>query len=74
MKKIISTLAALSIICGSLGTAAPAFAETVLTATASTQTEDFDLDGAHSLSEADGITCYGYNSFAVITKGDKEDI
>ncbi|SFW27387.1 leucine-rich repeat protein [Ruminococcus flavefaciens] len=74
MKKIISTLAALSFICGSLGTAAPAFAETVLTATASTQTEDFDLDGAHSLSEADGITYYVYNSFAVITKVDKEDI
>jgi len=74
MKKIISTLAALSIICGSLGTAAPAFAETVLTATASIQTEDFDLDGAHSLSEADGITYYVYNSFAVITKVDKEDI
>lgn len=74
MKKIISTLAALSIICGSLGTAAPAFAETVLTATASTQTEDFDLDGAHSLSEADGITYNVYSKFATIAKVDKEDI
>ena len=74
MKKIISTLAALSIICGSLGTAAPAFAETVLTATASISTEEFDFSEGHSLSEADGITYYVYNSFAVITKVDKEDI
>jgi len=74
MKKIISTLAALSIICGSLGTAAPAFAETVLTVTASISTEEFDFSEGHSLSEADGITYYVYNSFAVITKVDKEDI
>ena len=74
MKKIISTLAALSILCGSVCTAAPVFAESVLTPTQSAVTSEYDLDGAHSLSEADGITYYVYNSFAVITKVDKEDI
>jgi|GEM_PF-1790811 hypothetical protein len=74
MKKIISTLAALSIICGSIGTAAPAFAETVLTETASISAEEFDLDGGHSTAEADGITYNVYNKFATIAKVDKEDI
>lgn len=74
MKKIISTLAALSIICGSIGTAAPAFAETVLTETASISTEEFDLDGGHSTAEADGITYNVYTKFATIAKVDKEDI
>lgn len=74
MKKIISTLAALSIICGSLGTAAPAFAETVLTPTQSAVTSEYDLDEGHKIVEDDGITYYVYNSFAVITKVDKEDI
>ena len=74
MKKIISTLAALSIICGSIGTAAPAFAETVLTEPASISTEEFDLDGVHSTAEADGITYNVYTKFATIAKVDKEDI
>ncbi|WP_303805062.1 leucine-rich repeat protein [Ruminococcus flavefaciens] len=74
MKKIISTLAALSIICGSLGTAAPAFAESVLTPTQSAVTSEYDLDEGHKIVEDDGFEYLVYDKFVLITRVNKEDI
>ncbi|MBP5378606.1 MAG: leucine-rich repeat protein, partial [Ruminococcus sp.] len=76
MKKIISTLAALSVICGSFCTVMPvAAADTDTVAVAESEnTKEFDLDKFHSSSEADGIVYNVYSDFAVVTRVKDEDI
>lgn len=75
MKKIISALAALSIICGSVCAAVPvAAADTTAAVTESTGAKEYDLEGSHTSSEADGITYNVYSDFAVVTKVSSEDI
>ncbi|MCR4639392.1 leucine-rich repeat protein [Ruminococcus sp.] len=74
MKKIISTLAALSILCGSVCTAAPVFAESVLTPTQSAVTSEYDLDEGHKIVKEDDFEYLVYDKFVLITRVNKEDI
>ena len=77
MKKIISALAALSVICGSFCAAMPVTAadNIVLGADIEEAAESdhnivngYDLDGWHSSSTADGMTYTVYNDFALLTR------
>ena len=74
MKKIISALAALSIICGSVCTAAPVFAETVLTPTQSAVTSEYDLDARYTEVEEEDFKYLVYDDFALISMVNNEDI
>ena len=74
MKKIISTLAALSIICGSVCTAAPAFAETILKPLDSAVTSEYDLDARYTEVEEEDFKYLVYDDFALISMVNNEDI
>ena len=74
MKKIISALAALSIICGSVCTAAPAFAETILKPLDSAVTSEYDLDARYTEVEEEDFKYLVYDDFALISMVNNEDI
>ncbi|WP_303835620.1 leucine-rich repeat protein [Ruminococcus flavefaciens] len=84
MKKIISALAALSVICGSFCAAMPAVAadnNIVLGADIEETAEPehnivngYDLDGSHTSAETDGMTYTVYNDFALLTKVSDTDM
>ena len=74
MKKIISALAALSIICGSVCTAAPAFAETIMKPLDSAVTSEYDLDARYTEVEEEDFKYLVYDDFALISMVNNEDI
>lgn len=74
MKKIVSILAAISVICGSLGAAMPVVAADTSVINMNADTNGYDLEGRYTTSEEDGVKYNVYSDFAVITSVSNENI